>query len=209
LVEGFFVDGVLNGSGRREHDGLQEIGTFATGLLHGAGLQLMGDRYLHEGKFHRGELHKYGHIETPKLRYRGWVEHNSPCDHGVCEFGESRRVLNPFTKATVAIPQFPCEGRWLGGAPIRLQSGVQERRFARTDGADEAAARAKADSAEERLRKAKAAKEAARAGAGKPAAPVDAAAEAKRAPPTSSLSDATTSARSTGARRSGIIRRSS
>lgn len=68
IQEGNFFDGVLCGTGRKDYNGVQEVGTFRDGLLHGRGLKLFQDRYLHEGTFDNGELHQYGCFETPKLR---------------------------------------------------------------------------------------------------------------------------------------------
>ena len=39
----------------------------------------------------------------------------------MCEFGESRRVQDAAKKTTVEMPQFTCEGAWLGGRPIGKQ----------------------------------------------------------------------------------------
>lgn len=129
MLEGNFEDGVLSGTGRKDYSGVHEVGTFRDGSLHGRGLKLFQDRYLHEGTFENGELNKYGCFETPKLRYRGWIEHNCPSDHGVCEFGEQRRVFNESTRQMVDTPQYACEGGWLGGRPIGKQSVVRERIF--------------------------------------------------------------------------------
>ena len=62
-------------------------------------------------------------------RYRGWVERGIPSDHGVCEFGESRRLYSAATHTTEEVPQFRVEGTWLGGRPVGRQSVVQERIF--------------------------------------------------------------------------------
>ena len=129
VIEGTFKDGVLEGPGRIDHSGLQEVGNFRNGLLHRKGLKLFKDRYLHDGCFERGELHRFGRFETPKLRYRGWLERNIPWDHGVCEFGESRRIYSRTLHGTVELPQYICEGRWCGGMPVGRQSCIQERLF--------------------------------------------------------------------------------
>jgi len=168
VIEGQFVNGVLEGPGRVEHDGMQEVGTFRQGLLEGEGMKLFKDKYLHEGNFSKGELHKYGRVETPLLRYQGWLEHYTPSDHGTCSFGETRRVYSAATHSTSEVPQYTVEGAWLGGRPIGRQSCVQMRRFAHAPteqplytqyADDERSETQKAADEVERLRKLKNAKE--------------------------------------------------
>jgi hypothetical protein len=130
VVEGQFLDGALAGPGRVAHDGMQEVGSFKAGLLEGEGLKLFKDKYLHEGNFAKGELHKYGRLETPDLRYCGWVEHYTPSDHGTCALGETRRVYSAASHTTSELPEHVVEGAWLGGRPVGRQSCVQTRRFA-------------------------------------------------------------------------------
>lgn len=130
VVEGQFLNGLLAGPGRVAHDGMQEVGAFKQGLLEGHGMKLFKDKYLHEGNFAKGELHRYGRLETPALRYRGWLEHYTPSDHGTCAFGATRRVYDAATHTTAEVPEHVVEGAWLGGRPVGRQACVQTRRLA-------------------------------------------------------------------------------
>ena len=58
VVEGEFVNGYLHGPGRFELGAMQEVGAFENGQLQGQGLRLFKDKYLHEGCFEKGELHR-------------------------------------------------------------------------------------------------------------------------------------------------------